>query len=81
MEDEIEAKIILKKNKELSTCPNFIVLNILGTVTNSKAGPEVGFRPKANTAGIITKAARIAARVSNNAVDIAQLGISKFSSV
>jgi len=81
MEDEIDAKIILKKNKELNTCPNFIVWNILGTVTNSKAGPEVGFRPKANTAGIITKAARIAAKVSNDAVVIAQVGISKFSSV
>ena len=54
-------------------------LNTFGRVINNRLGPDVGSRLKANTAGIITKAASSAAMVSKNAVLREEDTISKSS--
>lgn len=70
------AKIMLKKKKIASILPAGIFSKIVGTVTNNNYGPAAGSNPKANAAGIITKAANNAAAESNIAVVNAILGIS-----
>ncbi len=51
---------------------------IFGIVINIKEGPAAGSIPKANTAGIMARAERRAATVSNNAVRIDEPTISAF---
>ena len=70
------ANIILKKNNIDSICPAGIDLKIVGSVINNNGGPDIGSKPNANTAGIITNEANNADIVSNIAVLIAALGIS-----
>lgn len=79
IDEDIAAKITLKKNKELIRFPWDMELNTFGRVINNRLGPDVGSRLKANTAGIITKAASSAAMVSKNAVLREEDTISKSS--
>ena len=76
--DVIPANTTDRKKITEKTCPMGIWEKIFGIVINIKAGPEPGSMPKANTAGIIARAERRAAMVSNTAVRMEAPIISAF---
>jgi len=78
--DERAANIMLRKNKIPKKYPPGIILKMLGIVMNSSGGPAWGSKPKAKTAGIMTKAASIEEPVLNRTVVKEEKGISSFFS-
>ena len=72
----IPAKTTDMKNSTANMRPKGICLNMPGSVMNISGGPELGSMPKANTAGIMARAASMAAMVSNTAVLTDALGMS-----
>ena len=76
--DVIPAKHTERKKITANRRPIGICLKILGMVINIRDGPADGSMPKANTAGIMAKAASMAAIVSKTAVCMEDLGISSF---
>ena len=74
------AKSIAAKKIIANIMPPVISRKIIGSVMNMSGGPEAGSSPKANTAGMTTIAASIAASVSNTAMFIEQKSTFSFLS-
>ena len=72
----IPAKATDRKKRVANSRPIGICLKILGRVINIRGGPALGWMPNANTAGIIARAAIIAAMVSKQAVRMDAFGMS-----
>ena len=70
------AKATDRKNITAKSLPMGICRNMPGRVMNIRGGPALGSMPNANTAGIMARAAIMAATVSKNAVRMDAFGIS-----
>ena len=68
IDEEIAAKIILKKKIIAIIFPYGITLKIAGNVMKSNAGPDAGSNPKAKVAGTMINDASKAAIVSKIAI-------------
>ena len=71
---------IAAKNIIANIMPPVISRKIIGSVMNMSGGPEAGSRPNANTAGMTTIAASMAASVSKTAMFIEQKSTFSFLS-
>ena len=80
---EVKAAIINKvKNIKPNRCPEGPILaRTAGIVIKVRPGPAPGSKPKAKTAGKITKPANIATDVSLTTIYLAERGISSFTQV
>ena len=70
------AKATDRKNITANSLPIGICRKISGRVINIRGGPAFGSMPNANTAGMMARAAMMAATVSKKAVRMDALGIS-----
>ena len=67
------AKRTARKKMTANACPKGMLRMTDGIVIKRSPGPEFGYIPYANTAGMMTRPARIAANVSKNATYFALL--------
>ena len=67
------AKRMAMKNTTAKSRPPDMDWKMAGMVMKRSGGPEAGSKPKAKTAGMTTREARMAAVVSNTAMFLAQL--------